>query len=101
MEDRKYCSKKGLIVILSFHNWLDLTLTTSIHENLFNTLGLNVKQMLLQVHFDLFFQFSSYQGNNPGSFLSKGSVVWGDKTLISYKVTTESDISYNLEFNAM
>lgn len=104
MVGRRLFFRKGSIVILSFHNRLDLTQASTIHGNLLNTLELNVKKMLLQAHFDLVFSFSfqatrkTIQGE---SFFTASSVDWVDKTLKSYKVTTESDMSYSLEFNAI
>lgn len=96
MEGRRFCSKKRSIVILSFHNRLDLTQASTILGNLFNTLELNVKQMLLQAHFDLVFSFSfqaTRKRTQGESFLSIGSVDWGGKNLESYNVTTEFDRS--------
>lgn len=104
MEGKRFCSKKGLIVILSFHNWLELTHARIILGNLFNTLELNVKQVFLQAHFDLVFSFSfqaTRKKTQEASFLSVGSVDWDDKTLVSYKVTAKSDMRYSLEFNTM
>lgn len=96
--------KKGSIVILSFHNRLDLTQASTILGNLLNTLELNVNKMLLQAHFDLVFSFSfqaTRKTTQGESFFTAGSVDWDDKTLKSYKETTESDMSYSLEFNAI
>lgn len=108
---RRLFLKKGSIVILSFHNRLDLPQASTIHGNLLNTLELNVKKMLLQVHFDLVFSFS-FQANRKTTqgescvffflcffFFLVSSVDWGDKTLKSYKATTEPDRSYSLELN--
>ena len=56
-----------------------------------------MKQMLLQAHFYTVLSFSlqaTRKTTQGESFLSVGSVDWGDKNLISYKVTTESDMSY-------
>ena len=101
VEGRRFFSKKGSIVILSFHNRLDLTQASTILGNLLNTLKLNVKQMLLQSYIGLVFSLS-YQENNPRrKFSLCNSIDWGDKSLISYEVTTESDMNYSLKFNAM
>lgn len=102
MVGRRFFFKKESIVILSFHNRLDLTQASTVLGNLLSALELNVKKMLLQAHFDLVFYFSfqaTRKTTQGESFFTAGSVDWDDKTLKSYKATTESDMSYSLEFN--